>query len=803
MKQFKQFFLSALALLAILFASTSCMDDLSNDIVVQPDGAKQIPYTVTVQRATATKVTVDGTDQQTLLFETGDQLFIVGTDISGTLTLVTGGEGLSSAYFSGILTYTGSGDPDPDLELTATLRSAGQPWPVDYSSAVAPTLAEAVRDYSVMTGTSTYGAMNFSLSQKSAFIVFDITIVPAPNDGNQTVTIYNNQGVDNLASGTVTVSGGKASFAVAFDGSSTTLLKPSLSIHGYTIKFGGTSSVALVAGSKYTVDKTTYNDRMTPLTIEATENNTTVTFSNPMKLLIRRIVHGNNPSDPDLTINDTFTVELDANERVEFFGANEAYSGLGGFTIISCDKDSYVYGNVMSLVQRQVTSYMTDPSKYADLDALIGPGTFAGLLHNEHIINHPVRNVELPAIGLTVACYYGMFADSGISRTPNLPATTGLAEECYEHMFENCHNLVTVPENLLPSTVLKESCYSHMFNGCVNLKNAPVLPAMELQTACYASMFKECAQLEKAPVLPATTLVPSCYEGMFAHCTNLNYIKCLATDIPSSSCTDYWTNDVAATGTFVRDENMTGWTRGDNGIPYNWLVLPGEFSVSATKKVAFASGNLYVENGTYGFDDFDHYVRHPNGEDWTSIPTTRNLFAWNELGVLLDGSDFDGQSSDYTITGNLNLEGHNWRMLTMDEWLYLLGASEGHSTAKSRSNAHALRGPCTIGGIFGLLIAPDGYTESLPTTATTIPDGCVFLPAAGAKTETSMESVMMVGRYGVYNSASTERAGYSGCYVTMFNYGVDEYSDVFYVNPDQSLWKAESYMSVRLARDLD
>ena len=373
---------------------------------------------------------------------------------------------------------------------------------------------------------------------------------------------------------------------------------------------------------------------------------------------------------------------------------------------------------------------------------------------------------------------------------------------CFEGMFYDCTNLTTPPP-VLPATTLRNRCYDGMFNGCTSLTTAPRLPAETLERGCYSNMFKGCTSLVRAPELPATSLVESCYEKMFQDCSNLNYIKCLATDLSGYACTANWTEGVAATGTFVREENMTGWTQGIDGIPYNWLVLPGEFSVSATKKVAFASGNLYVEDGAYGFDDFDHYVRHPNGENWTSIPTTRNLFTWNELGVLLDGSDFDGQSSDHTITGNLNLEGHNWRMLTMDEWLYLLGASEGHSTAKSRSNAHALRGPCTIGGIFGLLIAPDGYTESLPTTATTIPDGCVFLPAAGAKTETSMESVMMVGRYGVYNSASTERAGYSGCYVTMFNYGVDEYSDVFYVNPDQSLWKAESYISVRLARDLN
>ena len=87
-------------------------------------------------------------------------------------------------------------------------------------------------------------------------------------------------------------------------------------------------------------------------------------------------------------------------------------------------------------------------------------------------------------------------------------------------------------------------------------------------------MFGDCTALTTAPELPATTLVYQCYYGMFYGCTRLNYIKCLATDKSASYCTDNWVNTVAATGTFVKDPNMSTstWGTGVNGIPTNWTV---------------------------------------------------------------------------------------------------------------------------------------------------------------------------------------------------------------------------------------
>jgi hypothetical protein len=59
---------------------------------------------------------------------------------------------------------------------------------------------------------------------------------------------------------------------------------------------------------------------------------------------------------------------------------------------------------------------------------------------------------------------------------------------------------------------------------------------------------------------------------MFSGCSNLNYVKCLATDISANNCTKNWVSGVAASGTFVKDINMSGWTTGNNGIPSDWTI---------------------------------------------------------------------------------------------------------------------------------------------------------------------------------------------------------------------------------------
>jgi hypothetical protein len=59
---------------------------------------------------------------------------------------------------------------------------------------------------------------------------------------------------------------------------------------------------------------------------------------------------------------------------------------------------------------------------------------------------------------------------------------------------------------------------------------------------------------------------------MFNGCTSLNYIKAMFTTTPSTSCTNYWVNNVASSGTFVKNSAATWNVEGVNGIPTGWTV---------------------------------------------------------------------------------------------------------------------------------------------------------------------------------------------------------------------------------------
>ena len=181
------------------------------------------------------------------------------------------------------------------------------------------------------------------------------------------------------------------------------------------------------------------------------------------------------------------------------------------------------------------------------------------------------ENLILPATTLANYCYSRMFNGcTSLITAPKLPATT-LAQGCYQSMFNGCASLTTAPE--FPATTLANYCYANMFQSCTSLTTAPsVLPAITLKSQCYSYMFFGCASLTTAPELPATTLVTQCYDSIFCGCRSLNYIKCLSTDISATYCTYDWVNGVASTGTFVKAPSMTSWTTGVNGIPTGWTV---------------------------------------------------------------------------------------------------------------------------------------------------------------------------------------------------------------------------------------
>lgn len=134
--------------------------------------------------------------------------------------------------------------------------------------------------------------------------------------------------------------------------------------------------------------------------------------------------------------------------------------------------------------------------------------------------------------------------------------------------------VISAEHLILPALSLTQYCYRAMFSWDTYLEKAPALPATTLVKGVYWYMFESTA-ITTAPELPATTLVAECYGSMFINCSSLNYITCMATSgFTTSNCKQNWVQGVASSGTFVKsaDVTTTTWTRGNSGIPTNWLV---------------------------------------------------------------------------------------------------------------------------------------------------------------------------------------------------------------------------------------
>ena len=374
-----------------------------------------------------------------------------------------------------------------------------------------------------------------------------------------------------------------------------------------------------------------YSDATTPLTIEGTEDVTTVTFTNNSYGDVQcSYNYGAIFSIPsgvsmDIILNN-------AGDIVQFWGDNETYYYNDNSSNISCDKPCYVYGNIMSLVSSAEFATKTDG---------LGMNAFSNLFNgNTNLLNHAEKNLVLPATTLAGGCYENMFKDctgltaapalpatnlafycyngmfsgcTGLTAAPELPATT-LTSSCYGNMFNGCTGLTAAPE--LPATTLANYCYSSMFEGCTGLTAAPKLPAMTLTDWCYRAMFYGCTGLTAAPALPATTLANGCYYAMFMGCTsltaapelpaatlaencygsmfdgstNLAAVTCLATDFSATDCTTNWLKNVAATGTLiVANEDIEL-----PGVPAGWKQVDFAHNTPLTIE-ATSDGTIKVD----------------------------------------------------------------------------------------------------------------------------------------------------------------------------------------------------------------
>ena len=284
-----------------------------------------------------------------------------------------------------------------------------------------------------------------------------------------------------------------------------------------------------------------------PLTFEIVEPGT-ITFVTSSGQLLRTIEfsvdEGQNWTEFTSSTTVTPLGNFNVGDKIQFRGVNTNYGTGSNHNTFGGTAKFNVYGNIMSLVNKENFSEMT---------TLSGSYNFYQLFDNAAILS--AENLILPAATLT--------------------------NSCYQQMFEDCASLTTAPE--LPATTLAVLCYNNMFNGCESLENAPIISATTLAEECCDGMFKNCTSLVTGPVLHAQSLMSHCYANMFDGCTSLNYIKFMSMSAPSDDTTSNWINGIspAQQGTFVmsrdaswdpEDYRYSDSTDNTWGIPYAWTI---------------------------------------------------------------------------------------------------------------------------------------------------------------------------------------------------------------------------------------
>lgn len=148
-------------------------------------------------------------------------------------------------------------------------------------------------------------------------------------------------------------------------------------------------------------------------------------------------------------------------------------------------------------------------------------------------------------------------------------------------------------------------------------------------------------------------------------------------------------------------------------------ALSGTFTVSAEgKKVFFSKGNLYWSGSVYGFENNQYDINvagHQSSFFWSNKAEYARGTEWN-LDINAPMAFFTN-ADEVTATPGFTANGQTglWRTLSKDEWSYLINRKNGI-------------GEATISGVKGVIIFHDDY-DGQTDGLTSIPEGCVFLPA--------------------------------------------------------------------------
>jgi len=204
-------------------------------------------------------------------------------------------------------------------------------------------------------------------------------------------------------------------------------------------------------------------------------------------------------------------------------------------------------------------------------------------------------------------------------------------------------------------------------------------------------------------------------------------------------------------------------------------LLAGVFSVSDSKKVKFSKGNLRYASGTWSFfnNQYDYYTSY--SEDawdkfgWSTSATTYGMNTSKTYGT------YSGDFVDWGAT-----MGTGWFTLSSAEWTYLFNTRSASTVGGTENGRYA---KAKVNDVQGVILFPDTYTHPDGVTAPTgvnatgdtgwngnsytVADwtkmesaGCVFLPAAGCRSGSSVDKLGTFGYFWSATPRGTDSANY-------------------------------------------
>ena len=271
----------------------------------------------------------------------------------------------------------------------------------------------------------------------------------------------------------------------------------------------------------------------------------------------------------------------------------------------------------------------------------------------------------------------------------------------------------------------------------------------------------------------AETYTLNCAGVTLSNAATLFYIVVPAGEWASGFTVDVYADDnTTILKTLTKNSSATFSATEAMVMPEQEVVVIYSFSVSATKQVLFAPGNLqYTQStNTWSFAENQYDYIGEDNLSGSELADKIDLFGWsgsdyNNFGVSTSNTlnDYFGSFVDWGSKQIGSDASNTWRTLTNDEWEYLLN---------TRTNASSLKGVAQVNGVNGLVFLPDNWrcpagvtfksgfhssdgAEYYAAYQTFTADqwskledaGAVFLPAAGRRYSNWGVYDMQLGKY--------------------------------------------------------